>query len=163
MYYAVRVTMGQEKIVADTLSIKAAKLNLNIYSIGVFDEYKGYIVVEADDEPSVQALISKERNVKGFIKQPLKEEDIADIFHGKLKQVEIGKGDLVELISGPFRGFKGKVVRVDNEKGSITVELIDVAVPIPVNTEISSVKLEQKAEAKGEEEEKKEKGRQGKK
>ncbi|MGC9132161.1 MAG: transcription elongation factor Spt5 [Candidatus Micrarchaeia archaeon] len=146
MFFIIRVTAGQERIVADTLSSKAEKLKLNILSIGVFEELKGYVIVEAEDEASVRALVSKERNVKGFIQKPLTESEVKNIFEEKIKKVEIEKDDIVELISGPFRGYKGRVININKEKEEITVELMDIAVPIPVNTSLDSVKLERKKE-----------------
>ncbi|MGB9703362.1 MAG: transcription elongation factor Spt5 [Candidatus Micrarchaeales archaeon] len=146
MFFIIRVTAGQERIVADTLSSKAEKLKLNILSISVFEELKGYVIVEAEDEASVRALVSKERNVKGFIQKPLTESEVKNIFEEKIKKVEIEKDDIVELISGPFRGYKGRVININKEKEEITVELMDIAVPIPVNTSLDSVKLERKKE-----------------
>jgi transcriptional antiterminator NusG len=146
MFFIVRVTAGQERIVADTLATKAEKLQLNILSIGVFDELKGYVVVEAEDEPSVRMLVSKERNVKGFIQKPLSDEEIDKILQEKIKKIEIEKDDIVELISGPFKGYKGRVIKVDKEKGEITVELMEIAVPIPVNAPLEIVRLERKKE-----------------
>jgi transcriptional antiterminator NusG len=146
MFFIIRVTAGQERIVADTLSSKAEKLKLNILSISVFEGLKGYVIVEAEDEASVRALVSKERNVKGFIQKPLTENEVKSIFEEKIKKVEIEKDDIVELISGPFRGYKGRVININKEKEEITVELMDIAVPIPVNTSLDSVKLERKKE-----------------
>jgi transcriptional antiterminator NusG len=146
MFFIVRVTAGQERIVADTLATKAEKLQLNILSIGVFDELKGYVVVEAEDEPSVRMLVSKERNVKGFIQKPLSDDEIDKILQEKIKKIEIEKDDIVELISGPFKGYKGRVIKVDKEKGEITVELMEIAVPIPVNAPLEIVRLERKKE-----------------
>ena len=146
MFFIVRVTAGQERIVADTLASKAEKLKLNILSIGVFEELKGYVVVEAEDEPSVRMLVSKEKNVKGYIPKPLSEEEIDRILQEKIKKIEIEKDDIVELISGPFKGYKGRVIKVDKEKDEITVELMEIAVPIPVNAPLESVRLERKRE-----------------
>jgi transcriptional antiterminator NusG len=101
MFFIVRVTAGQERIVADTLASKAEKLKLNVYSIGVFEELKGYVVVEAEDEPSVRMLVFKERNVKGYIPKPLSDEEIDRILKEKIKKIEIEKDDIDELISGP--------------------------------------------------------------
>ena len=44
----------------------------------------------------------------------------------------VKRGDLIELIAGPFKSEKAKVANIDKDKNEITVELIDAAVPIPV-------------------------------
>jgi Transcription antiterminator len=91
-------------------------------------------------------LVFKERNVKGYIPKPLSDEEIDRILKEKIKKIEIEKDDIVELISGPFKGYKGRVIRVDKEKDEITVELMEIAVPIPVNAPLESVRLERKKE-----------------
>ena len=49
-------------------------------------------------------------------------------------------------MSGPFKGYKAKVIKVEQTKEEITVELMDVAVPIPVTTKSSIARIVQKAE-----------------
>jgi transcriptional antiterminator NusG len=50
------------------------------------------------------------------------------------------KGDLIEITSGPFKGERAKVVRIDKEKEEVTVELVEVAVPIPVTIKMGTIK-----------------------
>jgi transcriptional antiterminator NusG len=57
---------------------------------------------------------------------------------------------MVELISGPFKGEKARVVRVDIKKEEITVELFEATVPIPVTVRGDSIKVLQKEEAEDE-------------
>ena len=57
----------------------------------------------------------------------------------------IENGDTIEMISGPFKGEKARVTKFDEAKDEITVELIEVAVPIPVTVKSKMVKLFQKA------------------
>ncbi|RLI89743.1 MAG: transcription elongation factor Spt5, partial [Candidatus Altiarchaeales archaeon] len=45
---------------------------------------------------------------------------------------KVNKGDLIELIDGPFKKEKARVAKIDRDKDEITVELIEAAVPIPV-------------------------------
>ena len=61
----------------------------------------------------------------------------------KSKPVEITleKGDLVEVSSGPFKGERAKIVRIDKVKEEVTVELVEVAVPIPVTIKLGTIKL----------------------
>jgi transcriptional antiterminator NusG len=56
----------------------------------------------------------------------------------------IEPGDTVEMSSGPFKGERAKVIKLDEAKDEITVELIEVAVPIPVTVKSKMVKLFQK-------------------
>ena len=54
------------------------------------------------------------------------------------------EGDLVELISGPFKGEKARVQQIDQTKEEITVELIEAMVPIPVTVKGDSVRVIEK-------------------
>ena len=56
MYFAVKVTSGQEKIVATMLQNKATKSDLPIYAVLVLSGMKGYIIVEAENEVAKEIL-----------------------------------------------------------------------------------------------------------
>ncbi|HEX2065409.1 MAG TPA: transcription elongation factor Spt5, partial [Candidatus Thermoplasmatota archaeon] len=60
---------------------------------------------------------------------------------------KIAEGDIVELVSGPFRGEKAKVTRVDDTKEEITVELIESMVPIPITVKGEHVRVLEKSSA----------------
>ena len=50
----------------------------------------------------------------------------------------------MELISGPFKGEKAKVVRIDESKEDVVLELIEATVPIPVTVKGDQIRLIQK-------------------
>ncbi len=53
------------------------------------------------------------------------------------------EGQMVEIISGPFKGDKAKITRVNAAKEEITVELQEAAVKIPVTIKAENVKIVQ--------------------
>jgi len=55
--------------------------------------------------------------------------------------VDIRKNDIVEIISGPFKREKAKIVRIDETKEEVVVELLEAAVPIPITVKLDSVKV----------------------
>jgi transcriptional antiterminator NusG len=57
-------------------------------------------------------------------------------------------GNIVELTSGPFKGEKARIMRIDETKEEITVELLEATVPIPVTVRGDHVKVIQKEEEK---------------
>ena len=59
---------------------------------------------------------------------------------------EVSKGDLVELVSGPFKKEKARVAKIDKDKNEITVELIEAAVPIPVIVKGDDLKIIKRTE-----------------
>jgi transcriptional antiterminator NusG len=146
MYFVVRVTSSQEKITADILESKTSKTHLPIYSIMMLDGMRGYLIVEAKDEVTCRELIANEPHVKGMLPRSLAEADFDKMMEVKQNTQEIEANDSVEFMSGPFKGYKAKVIKVDNVKDEITVELMDVAVQIPVTTKANTARIIKKAE-----------------
>ena len=48
------------------------------------------------------------------------------------------------MTSGPFKDEKAKVVRIDEAKEDVVLELIEAAVPIPVTVKGDQIRLIQK-------------------
>ena len=146
MYFVVRVTSSQEKITADILEHKISKSTIPVHSVVLVEGMRGYLIIEADSEVSVRELIMNEPHVKGMLPKPLSAEELDKMLVVKQHIQEIAVNDKVEFVSGPFKGYKAKVVKVDSAKDEITVELMDVAVPIPVTTKSNSARVIEKAE-----------------
>ncbi len=142
--FAVRTTIGQEKNVADMLGIRAEKENLLVYSILVPSDIRGYIFVEAENKTEVNKVIRNVNHVKGVVEGTVALEDIERFFEPKPTIVKVDVGDIVELISGPFKGEKARIIRVDPKKEELTVELLEATVPIPVTVKAESVKIVRK-------------------
>ena len=145
MYFVVKVTSGQERIVANMLQNKASKANTNVYSMMIVEGMRGYIIIEAADELACREFVSKEHNVRGVLTKPLSQEEIDKLVSMPSKAQDIQKGDTVEFSTGPFKGYKAKVLKIDDTKNDMTVELMDVVVPIPITTKINTAKVIQKA------------------
>lgn len=107
---------------------------------------RGYLILEVQDENAARELILDEPHVKGILPKPLSEEDLNKMLEVKKVAQEIGVNDIIEFVSGPFKGYKAKVIKVEHTKEEITVELMDVAVPIPVTTKAGIARIVQKAE-----------------
>ena len=61
-----------------------------------------------------------------------------------MKISSIQKGSIVELVSGPFKGERAKVVRIDESREEVVLELIEAAVPIPVTVKADQIRIIQK-------------------
>ena len=150
MIYVYRVTAGQEKVVLDMLMKKIKKESLKIYSIAHFEDLKGYLIVEGEDEVSVRQAGLRIPHIKGVLDKPMALKDIEGMIEAaKPAVLSVSKGDLVELISGPFKGEKARVIKIDTNKDEVTVELSEVAVPIPVTIKANTIKVFQKASEQG--------------
>jgi len=146
MIHTIRVTSGQEKIIAEILMKKARAEKLDVYSIVHVENVKGYLFVETPDENTLVKLIQKVKHVKGFLRKSVSLDEIKELLKAtKQPAMTIEAGDTVEMASGPFKGERAKVIKIDEAKDEITVELIEVAVPIPVTVKSKMVKLFQKA------------------
>ncbi len=139
MLYTYRVTAGQETIVSDLLQKKIEKTGAPIKAIIVAPRLRGYVLVEAPDDISAKSIIANVPHIKGALHKAMVIGDIAELLESKPQEIILNKGDLVEIIAGAFKGEKAKVVRLDQEDA--TVELIEVAVPIPVTIKVNTLKL----------------------
>jgi len=161
--YVVRTAIERESQVMDFLASNAKKvkgINSLIFPHGM----SGYILVEADNPDVIRQISYGVPYVRGILRTPTKYEEVAHLIEFKPTAVEIDKGDVVQIIAGPFKGDKAKVVRIDLQKSQVVLELLEAAVPIPITLDLDSVKLvtkakqvaEQKAEETAKQEELKE-------
>lgn len=142
MIYIFRVTTGQEKIVSQMLEKKSKAQKLAIYSILVPENVKGYLFVEAATENDAVHLAQKTRHVKGILKQPIDLSEVEKMVTAeKPAALTIEIGDIVEIKSGAFKGDKAKVTKIDENKDELTVEFMDMAVPIPTTIKRKITKL----------------------
>src|SRR3989344_3989138 len=134
MIFTVRTTVGQESLVVDILSHKISKEELNIYSISVIPGLKGYVLIEADNEITVQRGITNASHVKGrgIVGGAVNVDELSTLLEAKPLMKSIKEGMKVELIAGPFKGEKAKVLRVNDTKEEVTVEMLEAAVKIPI-------------------------------
>ncbi|MCK5334310.1 MAG: hypothetical protein KAJ24_07355, partial [Candidatus Aenigmarchaeota archaeon] len=56
------------------------------------------------------------------------------------KEITFHDGDLVEVIGGPFKREKAKIVRLDETKREAKIELVESAVPIPITIKLDLLK-----------------------
>lgn len=139
MIYTVKTVVGREKIVLDSIASKAKANNLNIQALTHPEEIRGYIFVEGDVR-DVERALQMVPHVRGLIKRPIQIEEIQRFLQPKEMEMELKRGDVVEVIGGPFKGEKGKVVKYDKTKREMTMELVEVAVPIPITISVEFVK-----------------------
>jgi transcriptional antiterminator NusG len=144
--YAIRTTVGQEKTSLRILEAKASIEGSDVYSIMVSDVLKGYILAEASDAESVEKICRGVPHVRGVLDGVVDLSEIEHLLVPRAATLDLNVGDIVELISGPFKGEKAKVVRVDEHKEEATLELLEASVPIPVTVPGSSLRIIEKEE-----------------
>jgi len=141
MIFIIKVTTNKEDRAADMITDRAEKKNINVYSVVRPHGLKGYIILEAADRESAEEASFNLPYVKGIIGKTLTFEEIRNMLIPKVEDVKIEIGDIVEMISEPFKNEKAKVTRVDKAKGEVVVSLLGASVPIPVTVKIDNVKV----------------------
>jgi transcriptional antiterminator NusG len=144
--YAVRTTIGQEKNVADMITARTDKEGFGIYSVLVPYEIRGYIMVETLNKTEIEKSLKGVSHSRGIVEGEIGIAEIEKFFEPKPMVTKVDTGDIVELITGPFKGEKARVVRVDLKKEELTVELFEATVPIPVTIRGDSIKVVRKEE-----------------
>ncbi|GAB6136007.1 transcription elongation factor Spt5 [Thermococcus prieurii] len=139
--FTVSVTVGQETTTANLVYSKAKTYNIPIQAILAPSKVKGYIFIEASSKSVVNEAISGIRHAKRVLPGEIPFHEIEHFLEEKPAVSGFEPGDIVELIAGPFKGEKAKVVRVDESKDEIVVELIGSIVPIPVTVRGEYVRL----------------------
>ena len=139
-FYAIRITGGQEQVVANILQNKINTKKINILSILVLENFKGYIIVEAPDSNVAFEALHGVRHVRGQIRGELPFKDIEGYLVKKPVVSELNIDDTVEVIAGPFKSMKAKITRVDYEKQEATVVLLDSPYQIPVTVDANYLK-----------------------
>lgn len=152
MIFVIKVTTNKEESAVDLISEKVEKKNLNVYSILRPHGLRGYILLEAEDRESAEEAVFNLPYVKGIIGKTLTYDEIKNMVETSTAPVSIKEGDIVEIISEPFKKEKAKVLRVDEQKGDVVVSLLGALVQLPVTIKIDNVRAISRDEQEGEEE-----------
>ncbi len=146
MIFAVRTTLGRENIVLKSISIRMKK-NPDLAVLSAFHpgDLRGYIFVEGEYDDIVEVLRDIQ-HVKGLVPKPVEWKEIEGFMISEKQEVKIAEGDVVEVVAGPFKGEKAKVIRVDENKKEVIVEPLDAVIPISVTIPLASVRLHKRKE-----------------
>ncbi len=139
--YVVKTTANQERAVANMIAQISRKEKYDIRALLVPDVLKGYVLVEAPAPEIVDQAIQEIPHARTVIKGASSIEEVEHFLTPKPAVTGINEGAIVELISGPFKGEKARVKRVDVSKEEITVELFEAMVPIPITVRGDHVRV----------------------
>ena len=139
--FAIKTTGGQEKIVMRLLEARIKMGKINIQSAVLLSDFKGYVVVEAQDPSAMFDAIQGIRHVRGHLRGELTYDDIDKYLIKKSTVSELAVENTVEIIGGPFKGMKATITRLDQEKEEATVILLDATYQLPVTVDANYLKL----------------------
>ena len=121
-FFVVRVAGGQESMIASMLQTRLHSKKIEgIYSVLFLENFKGYVIVEAVDSNIAYEALHGIRHIRGQIRGELPFKDLEGYLIKKPVVTELIIDDTVEIIAGPFKSMKAKIMRVDYEKQEATV------------------------------------------
>ena len=139
--FAIRTTGGQEKVVLNLLQNRVRTQNINIQSVLLVDNLKGYVVLEAIDVNQAFNAIQGVRHIRGQLRGELEFKDIEGYLVKKSTVTELAVDKVVEIIGGPFKGMKATITRIDHDKEEATVILLDAPYQLPVTVDANYLKI----------------------
>ncbi|HLD97101.1 MAG TPA: transcription elongation factor Spt5, partial [Candidatus Nanoarchaeia archaeon] len=153
--FALRTTANREEQVMDFIKSNVEKKNkdaekssgtkerLEVYSIIHPHGMRGYLFVEAKNRQDAEQAAFRVPYARGLLQKEVSYEEIEHMLEPSKKvEVNIQKGDIVEIISGAaFKHSQAKVTRIDKTKEEVVVELLESAVPIPITLKLDAVKV----------------------
>ena len=140
MIYALKTIVGRENVVANAIAARADARKIDIKSIFCIEEIKGYVFIEGE-LTEVEKAVKEIPHGRGLLKRPVEISELKNFLQPRKVEIELNVGDVVEVVGGPFKGEKGKVVKYDKVKRECTIELLEVTVPIPVTVSADLVKI----------------------
>jgi len=126
--------------------ISTNQLKGRVKAILVPETLRGYVFIETTEFRDVEIAISGVPHVRGRVGGKVSLEEIDRFLAPPPAAEGISEGDVVEIISGPFKGERAKVVRVDTGKEELILELLDSPYTIPVRVHADFAKIVERAE-----------------
>jgi transcription termination/antitermination protein NusG len=145
---AIKTSRGYEREVADTLLARADDKPDVVFALLVPSALRGYVFAEGMSFEGVREMLKGIRKARGLVDGETTLKEVEPLLVPKITVEGFVEGAIVELISGPFKGEKARVKKIDQAKEEITVELIEAVVPIPVTVRGDHVRMLEKGGGK---------------
>ncbi|MEM0288052.1 MAG: transcription elongation factor Spt5 [Nitrososphaerota archaeon] len=139
--YVVKVTGGQERNVANLIANRVDSRKIPILSIIYSDKMKGYLLIEAMDAQAISDAVSGVKHVRSYVPGVMTVEEISNLIVTKTQLQELKPEQIVEIISGPFKGMKAKVVEYTTTKKEAKVTLIDAPYQLQITIDVGYLKV----------------------
>ena len=153
MIFIIKVTTNKEDRAMELISTKVHKKDVQVYSLARPHGLRGYIFLESEDRESAEEAAFNLPYVKGIIGKTVSYDEIKNMLEPVIEEINIEKGDIVEIIGEPFKKEKAKVIRIDKTKGESVVSLLAAVVPIPVTVKLDNIKVIRREKDEEDEEE----------
>ena len=151
---SIKTQVGKEQNAADLINSRLQKTKIEIPSILVTPELRGYLFLEGYDKENIKDMIKTVSYTRNMLDGDIPIDQIEHFLVPASAVAKIAEGDVVEMVAGPFRGETAKVTHIDDAKEEITVELFESVVPIPITVRGEQVRvIKRKEEEKNNKEE----------
>jgi len=138
--YTVRTVAGRELDVALLIESRAKVNNAPIYSIVILPKIKGYVIVETPAAHYVTSIVYGMKYVKGVVQGVLSYNDVERLLKPEAVATTLKPGEIVEIISGPFRGLKAQVVRVDQSRDEVVLNVLEATYQLQITVPSDSIR-----------------------
>ena len=157
--YIMKTAIGREQTASERLADRGRRSGAPVYAILAPTKLRGFVFVETDSPEVLRDNLKGLTHARGMVM-------VKGIGYGRSKQPDtfgtstleelkphltpppavtgIAEGNIIEIISGPFKGEKARVQRIDESKEEVTVELIEAMVPIPITVRGDHVRVLEK-------------------
>lgn len=144
--FTVKTRVGKEQNTAQLIDSRASKSDIDVLSLLVTPELRGYLFVEAYNDQLLNNMIKTISYARNLLDGDVPLEEIEHFLTPASTVEKITEGDVVEMVAGPFRGETAKVTHIDDAKEEITVELFESVVPIPITVRGEQVRVVKRKE-----------------
>ncbi len=143
--FAVRTTAGQERNVANLIALRIENNKLPVKAVLVPEMLRGYVFVEAEGPHFVEDAIAGIKHVRSRVPGIVSFSEVEKYIVVKPVIEELDVEDVVEIISGPFKGMQAKITRIDKTKSEVILELLEATFTLPITVHADYVKVVEKA------------------
>lgn len=140
-FFTISTSVGQELNVAKIMAGRIEANKIPVKAILVPENLKGYIIVEADGPHIIERAAANIKHVKSRIPGTLSLRDVEKYIIVKSVIDELNINDIVEVVSGPFKGMRARVTDIDKSKEEVTIELLEASFLLPVTVRADYVRL----------------------
>jgi transcriptional antiterminator NusG len=140
MIFVAKVTTNKEDQTLDLIVERVKRKSVPVFSIAHPHGLRGYILIEAENRENAELACYNLPYVKGLLSKTINLGEMENLVEPEVSEINIEKGDIVEIIAEPFKKEKAKVIRIDKSKEEAVVELLEAAIPIPVTVKIDNIR-----------------------
>jgi len=130
--WTLRATIGQEKAIAKHIHKKIDTKKIGVWSLLIPEALRGYIFIESDNIEYIDQAIIGIPHVRSKVVGEVEIKELEGFLVPKPTIEGLHVNDIIEIISGPFKGSRAKINRIDVGREEVTVELLDSQIPIPI-------------------------------